>query len=140
MGITPKTLVWVLSGGVLLAAGSAGLAAPEQDRPGQMTQGKVWIQNQGDAEAVPVTLQNVASVQVTGTPVVQVSGTPTVAISPSTTAQVRRVRQPWDYQVVTIAASLDLQPLSKAGQDGWETTGLQFPVQGGFAVVLKRPR
>ena len=42
-----------------LVAGSTMRAAPDQIRPGEMTEGKVWIQNRSRAEAIPVNLRNV---------------------------------------------------------------------------------
>ena len=45
----------------LLVAGTSILAAPEQTTatPGQMTQARVWVQNRGRTEAVPVELRDV---------------------------------------------------------------------------------
>lgn len=134
-----RMLACVLSGLVVVAAGSASLAAPIQDRPGQVSRSEVWIQNRTKTEAVPVNIQDVVSVQMTGIPNVQVSGTPTVTINPSSVVQSRQARQAWEYQIVTIAGQ-DLQGVSKAGLDGWETTGTQLPTQGGIALLLKRPR
>jgi len=71
-----KMLSCVLLACLLLAAGVAVRATAAQDRtsqPGQPTQGRVWIENRGDMEAVPVTIQNMATeapplrVQVMGT-------------------------------------------------------------------------
>jgi hypothetical protein len=137
-----RTLACALAAAVMMAAGSAIPGAPEQTtRPGEMTRAEVWIQNRGRPEAVPVTIQEVATVQITGTPAVQISGTPTVAISPSSVVPARLVRQAWDYQTVTVMSGQDpVTTLSKAGQDGWEAIGLQFPMQGGIGIVLKRPR
>lgn len=128
-----RMVACVLSGAVVVAAGSAILAAPAQVRPGEMTRGEVWIKNRGPIEAVPVNVQDVVSVQVTGTP--------TVAISPSSVVQARLVRQSWTYRTVTIASGQDpAGVLSKAGDDGWEATGAQFPSRDGIALLLKRPR
>ena len=42
----------------LLVAGTSMLAAPDQTAtPGQMTPARVWIQNRGRGEAVPISLQ-----------------------------------------------------------------------------------
>jgi hypothetical protein len=134
-------------GGIVLTAGGAMLATPGtksragregQDRPGQITQAKVWIENRGRSEAVPVILQDV----MTPTPIgVQVTGTPTVAIAPATIVQARLVRQPWEYRTVNIPAGQDAANLlSAAGADGWEATGIQLSNPSGGAVVLKRPR
>ena len=136
-----KTLACVLFACLLLAAGVALRVTAAQDRtpqPGQPTQGKVWIQNRGDAEAVPVSIQNMAK----ETPPlrVQVIGTPTVTIG-APSGQARAARQLWEYQDVTIPSGQDSAALlNAAGADGWEATGLAVPVQGGTLVVMKRPR
>ena len=46
----------------LMTAGGAMLAAPGQytQRPGEMTEARVWIQNRARADAVAVTVQDVA--------------------------------------------------------------------------------
>jgi hypothetical protein len=129
-----RAIACVLSTCVVLAGGAVIRARAAQDgtqTPGQATQAKVWIQNRGDAQAVPVTIQAMAieapplRVQVTGTPIVQA----------------RAVRQPWEYRNVTIQSGQDPAViLSPAGADGWEATGMVVPVQGGTLVVMKRPR
>ena len=129
-----KTIACVLSTCVVLAGGAVIRAKAPQDgtqKPGQATQAKVWIQNHGDAEAVPVTIQTMATeapplrVQVIGTPIVQA----------------RAVRQTWEYQNVTIQSGQNPAAiLNSAGADGWEATGMAVPVQGGTLVVMKRPR
>jgi len=44
----------------LAAGASVMVAAPGQTRqPGQMTQARVWVQNRGRSEAVPMELSNV---------------------------------------------------------------------------------
>ena len=82
-------------GGIVASAGGAMLAAPGQsDRPGQISQNKVWVENRGRGEAVAVAIQEVT----TATPIgVQVIGTPTVMIAPSNVVQARLVRQQWEY-------------------------------------------
>lgn len=119
------TLVIVLSS---VFAAAAIVAATGQERaqaPGQPTQARVWIQNRGPSERVPV--------EITGTPRVQIAETPTV--------QARAVQQQWQYQTLTIEPGADpTTRLNAAGQQGWETTGLQLPSAGGTLVVLKRPR
>lgn len=121
----------VIAGGIL--ASGAIVAAPGQDRPGQITQAKVFVENRGRADAIPVVVQDVASVQVTGTP--------TVAISPATTASVRVVRQPWEYRTASFKAGDDLaMVLEGAGRDGWEATGVQYTSPAGITILLKRPK
>jgi hypothetical protein len=129
-----KAIACVLSTCVLLAGGAVIRARAAQDgtqRPGQATQAKVWIQNHGDTEAVPVSIQTMA---IEAPPLrVQVIGTPTV--------QARTVRQAWEYRNVTIPSGQDpAAVLNPAGGDGWEATGMAVPVQGGTLVVMKRQR
>ena len=135
-----KKFAGVLSGSVVLTAGVAMLAAPGQggtDRPGQPTAGKVWVENRGRNEAVPVVLEGVA----TGPLGVQVVGTPTVTIAPATTVQARFVRQPWEYRTLSVQQGQDVvKLLAGAGTEGWEATGLQLPDQSGTVLLLKRPR
>lgn len=126
--------------GVIITAGGAMLAAPagsSQDRPGQISQARVFVENHERNEAIPVVLQEVT----TPTPLgVQVIGTPTVAVSPATVVQARLVRQPWEYRTIRIAAGQDATgALAAAGAEGWEATGIQ-PDSSGVLVVLKRPR
>lgn len=123
---------------VALTAGATTIAAPAQERPGQMTQARVWVENRGRNEAVPITLQEVA----TPTPIsVQLSGVPTVAIAAASTVHARFVRQAWEYRAVNVAAGQDAATLlSGPGADGWEATGVQSPSQSGMTLLLKRPR
>ncbi|PYQ69474.1 MAG: hypothetical protein DMG04_28015 [Acidobacteria bacterium] len=115
---------------------TAALVTADQTYPGQPTQAKVWIQNHGRSEVVPVSLQEAASdTQLK----VQVSGTPNVQIVNGVDA--RLVRQTWQYSRVVIGSGQDpIVELNKAGADGWETTGLQLTESRGVAYVLKRPR
>ena len=125
-------------GGIVLTGG-AMLAAPGQlDRPGQISQAKVWVENRGRNEAVPVAIQDI----ITSTPIgVQVVGTPTVTIAPASIVQARLVRQVWDYRTITIPTGADAaRVLSTAGADGWETTGIVLSNQDDSPLVLKRPR
>jgi hypothetical protein len=138
-----KTLACVLSTCVVLVlvAGAVIRARAAQDgtaQPGQPTQARVWVQNRGDAEAVPVTIQAMA---IDVPPLrVQVVGPPMMAIG-APNGQARAVRQPWEYQNVTIPSGQDpAATLNAAGADGWEATGVAIPVQGGILVVTKRPR
>ena len=136
-----KTLACVLVTCLLVALATHPRATAAQDRtaqPGQPTLGKVWIENRGDLEAVPVTIQNMATdaaplrVQVIGPPIAQVN---------AVNGQARGPRQLWEYQDVTITSGQDPRnTLNAAGAEGWETTGLAVPVQGGMLVVMKRPR
>jgi len=118
---------------VLVLVAASAILAGQGERPGQIWPGKVWIQNRDRAEAIPVSIQDAAPVQVTGMP--------TVAISPTTIVQTRLVRQTWEYTLVTVQTGHDpLAVVSKAGQDGWEATGVQLPSPDGTSLLMKRPR
>jgi hypothetical protein len=136
-----KILAGVVVACLLLAAGVALRATAAQDgtaQPGQPTQAKVWIQNRGELEAVPVTIQSVAD---DVPPLrVQVVGTPTVTLGAGS-GQAGVVRQLWEYRDVTISAGQGPAGLlNVAGADGWETAGVTVATQAGTVVVMKRPR
>ena len=131
-------LASLLLGSALFTGGSAPLAAPSQSYPGQPTQAKVWIQNRGIGEAVPVSLKEIAA---DATMKVLIMGTPSVAIAAPAIFNARQARQEWEYHEVTIGPGQSSVPeLTKAGLAGWETTGLLFPSPQGTVIVLKRPR
>jgi hypothetical protein len=136
--------VWIWA--VALAAGAAvTFAAAQQgppgatktDRPGDPTRAVVWVQNRGGAEAVPVSLEQIASRTPLPVEVVNASGATALATAPLGPPRPTA----WEYRTLDIAAGQDPSAvLAPAGEDGWETTGLQFPAAGGTRVVLKRPR
>jgi hypothetical protein len=135
-----RTGVALAAFGIVVTAGGAMLAAPAgqgQDRPGQIGQTRVFVENHGRSEAIPIVLQEVT----TPTPLsVLVVGTPTVALPPTTVVQVRAVRQAWDYRLLNLPAAGDAAALSAAGADGWEVTGILTAPTSGNVLVLKRPR
>lgn len=126
---------------LILAVGVALRATAAQDRtsqPGQPTQGRVWIENRGDTEAVPVTIQNMAT---EAPPLrVQVEGTASVTMN-ALSGQAGVARPLWEYRDVIIPSGQSpTTMLNAAGADGWETSGLAVSVQGGTLVVMKRAR
>jgi len=132
--------------GAILAAGAVAAGATintvAQDRtvlPGQPTQGRVWIQNQGATEAIPVSIEAVAG---TNQPLrVQLAGNSTVALATDSVVRARPLAQPWEYQTVTIPSGQDpASSLNAAGANRWEATGVSLPGQGGTMVIMKRPR
>jgi hypothetical protein len=130
-----RTIPFTLLMCLLLAVGVAFRATAAQDRTaqlGQPTQERVWIQNRGDAEAIPVRIESVAGETL---PLrVQVVGAPIVSGGPMRAAQ-------WEYQNVTIPAGQDpTAVLNTAGAEGWEATGVVVPAQGASLIVMKRPR
>jgi hypothetical protein len=123
---------------VLVVGGIAILAAPGQTlQPGQMTQARVWIENRGRSEAVPVELRDVnleapMRVQV-------INGEP--AFATAGPVQVREIRRVWDYETITVAPAEDMAAkLNQQGASGWETTGIAIVNLAGTMLLLKRPR
>jgi hypothetical protein len=130
---------FTLLAGLALCAGTTPLAAPpSQERPGFPTQARVWIENRGDQEAIPIVLHGVA----TPTPVdTRIVGTAAVTLAGPTLVQARLVRQPWEYRTVTVREGQDVaDALANAGVEGWEAVGLQPTSQAGTTLLLKRPR
>ena len=111
-------------------------SAPGQVYPGQMTQARVWVQNRGAAEAVPVDVREWNF----STPVrVQiVNGDPSSSIPAAPT---RQVRQQWEYTTVAVEAGSDsAATLNERGRDGWESTGIAWSASGTTTMLLKRPK
>ena len=125
---------------VLFAGGTLVQRASAQDAtqfPGQPTRANVWIQNRGDREAVPVSIENVSTESALR---VEVAGVPRVAMDPASVVQVRAARQAWGYRTVSVGAGQDpAAVLNSAGADGWETTGVAISTGGATIIVLKRP-
>src|SRR5436309_1500084 len=100
---------------------SAILAAPQQTTltPGQMTQARVWIENRGQSEAVPVDLRALNTDSALRVLVVNNDVThPTTQPVP-----VRIARPVWEYTVLSVPSGQDLaRALNQRGIDGWETT------------------
>jgi hypothetical protein len=116
-----------------LTAGAGMLAAPGQTalRPGDMTPARMYIDNRGRDQAIPVLVQDP----------VTIAGTPTVAIAPTSVVPVRLTRQAWEYRTVALVPAQDpANTLLLLGSDGWETTGVQVQTQNGLVLLLKRPR
>jgi hypothetical protein len=146
-----------LAGAIALLIGTAMLAAPGQDRPGlpapgterpgELTRGRVFIENRGRNEAVPivapdpvpVVIQNVA----TNPPMpVRLSGNSPG--SPPPPIAVRRSVQTWEYRTLNVPGDLAAQGLTNMlagpGSEGWEPAGVQVTSGANTLLVLKRPR
>jgi NADH dehydrogenase FAD-containing subunit len=123
-----------------LVAGSTMRAAPDQSRPGEMTEAKVWIQNRSRAEAIPVDLREVNL----DTPLrVQVANGETNPHSVRVAGPIRvqLLKQEWDYDTLVIAAGTSpVQALKSPGLAGWETTGIAWTAGEQTTLLLKRPR
>ena len=125
----------------LVVAGTSILAAPSQTAtPGQMTQARVWVQNRGRTEALPVDVREVnldapLRVQVTNADAQYASTNP---------VQVHEVRRVWDYETIVIPADAQANIaslLNSRGANGWETTGIAtVNTEGATIMLLKRPR
>ena len=126
---------------VLLVCASAIVAAPQTAKPiqpGESTQARVWVENRGATQAIPVDLRaaNITApinVHVTnGEP----GGPMTAPLA------VRGTRQNWEYEMVKVAAAGDdaAAILNAQGVMGWETTGIAFVAGDGTMVLMKRPR
>jgi len=134
--MTNTTAILLL--GALAIAGSTTLAAPNQTYPGQPTQGRVFIENRGPGQAIPVSVHHVAG---DATMKVQVVGTPGVTIAAPAVLDTRRARQTWEYQRVVMQPDDDVTlELNRLGSAGWETALQYVAPRGGLVVVLKRPR
>jgi hypothetical protein len=124
---------------VLIVAGTSILAAPEpaQQQPGQMTQARVWVQNHGRAETIPV---DVREINLDAPIKVQVmNGDP--SLPRTSPVQVTEIRKGWEYETITLQSPDDVvKVLTPKGVIGWETTGIAFVNPGGTTLLLKRPR
>jgi hypothetical protein len=134
-----RTIAFTSLACIVFMTSLSPLAAPPQNgtlRPGQSTQARVWIQNRGAGEAIPVVVQP----STTDGPLrVVVTGAPPTAINGIVQTRVSRVV--WDYRTVVIDTGQDATALlNAAGADGWEMTGLAIATQTGATVVMKRPR
>src|SRR5438552_94897 len=104
-------IVFAFLAGMLMSGASVMVAAPEQTlTPGQMTQAKVWVQNRGANEAVPIDLResNLASplhVEI-------MNGGP----GRSNPVPVRAIPESWQYRSVLVKA--DQEPASALAQAG----------------------
>jgi hypothetical protein len=125
----------------IFVVSSAMRASPDQttQTPGQMTQARVWIENRGKEEAVPVTLQESELDAPLRVRVVNAQANPGV----DDPVYVRVVRQPrvWQYQTVIVKPGENLATaLSAAGTAGWETTGIALSTAEGTTILMKRLR
>jgi len=105
------------------------VVAQDRAQPGQPTEQRVWIENRGEAQAVPVAWGPAARVAVNGP----------VTLDPSTVVGSRAARQVWEYQTLAIPSTLDASALKAAGADGWEAVGVLSPAPN-LVVLMKRPR
>jgi hypothetical protein len=131
-----RMLVSLLSGYLVFTAGLVLVAAPGQGQAGVLDPSRVWVQNRGSGEAVPVVIEPLSPdmplpVQVTAMPAMTVAGV----------VPVQQARQVWEYQALAVSPAEDpVTMLMEAGGDGWEVTGVQIPSPSGITLILKRLR
>ena len=128
-----------LSVGVLVVCASAIVAAPQTAKPilpGESTQARVWVENRGAGQAIPVDLREAninvpLNVHVT-------NGEPAAVMTPP--LAIRGTRQNWEYEMVKVTSDgADAAVILNArGAMGWETTGIAFVAGDGTMVLMKR--
>jgi hypothetical protein len=131
-----RMLATFAAAAALVALGASSIAAPQQ-YPGQMTQAHVWVQNRGTEEAIPVDLREANLSRPLRVTVV--NGEP--SSETSSPVPVRPVRQTWEYRTLVVEKPVEAaRLLATAGAEGWETTGVVWPVAEGTLLLLKRHR
>lgn len=124
----------IVIAGVAAAARQQAPPRPPDTRPGYPSEVRVWVENRGAEQALPVHV-----VAETAVPV-RVEGRPSVDVGDSQPLRVEAIRQPWEYRQVLLDPARDAgADLTRAGDDGWEAV-ISFPAGDRIAVVLKRPK
>ena len=125
-----KMSKWAVAA-VCVAAGASALVAQAPSRPGEMTQARVWVQNRGSSESVPVVVEHT-----TETTRVNLAG-----VEPSVTLRTRTVVQGWQYRAVVLPANdMAAAGLVKVGNDGWEAVAVLQSNPSGATILFKRPQ
>ena len=137
-----RTVAMALLAAALAAAGTTMRAQRDQTaRPGESTDGKIWILNRSRADAVAVNL-SAADVETPLRVVVTNAQTNPHTVALAGPARTQALRQDWEYETVLVGRDSSLQALKSLGTAGWETTGVSWPstTGQGITVLLKRPR
>jgi len=136
--MTSKSLAALGIAAAVVFGASARSAAPQTTAyPGQMTQGRVWIQNKGDGEAVPVDLRDVNATAPLRVQVVNADAAHPAMLP----VQVRLVRPLWEYASVFVGARDDVdRALTAKGAEGWEVAAITEANGSGTKFLLKRMR
>jgi len=112
----------------------AAIGALQTAQPGQMTQARVWVENHGRSEAVPVDIRDINLEKPMRVHVLNGEGGADVL-------PVRPVRQYWDYELAVVPAGRDLAAVLNArGAAGWEAVGTTRVTAESTTILLKRPR
>ena len=134
-------VISLLAAAALVTYRSSIVAAPDQTTqyPGQMTEGRVWIQNRPDrGEAIPMMLESTAR-DLAPLRVQVVNGDPQHAFTPP--VMVRMTARTWEYKTIYVGEAVDPAALlNKEGTAGWETAGVTWRQNNLTAWLLKRPR
>lgn len=133
-------VISVLTATALVTSRSAMLAAPGQatQRPGEMTQARVWVENRDPREAVPVAI--VATARDVPPIRVQVMNGDTPA-NPTPPVLVREAPRTWEYKTIDVPNNVNpAAALNREGVTGWETAGVTWPFGNQTTWLLKRPR
>jgi hypothetical protein len=99
----------------LIATTTLQTAHGQQQRPGEIGDNRVVVENRRPDQAIPVVVQKELDVRA------------------------RAVRQQWEYRTLVTTGADSGKLLASAGLDGWEAVGFQ-PSPGGWTLLLKRPR
>jgi hypothetical protein len=106
--------------GAFSAQGRQDAAVPGTERPGQATRARVWVENRGRDESIPIS-----------------AAAPLPVI-------VQNIMRQWEYQTLNVGPGTSPAELTRLltaqGLAGWETAGVQVMSGANTLVVLKRPR
>jgi hypothetical protein len=136
-------IVWSVLASALATGGDRTAAADQVGQvgndPGRATQARVYVLNRDRADAIPVTIQAVASTEPLR---VALAGTPSFTLTETTVVNARASRQNWEYRHLQLPGSADPTPaLNSAGGEGWELIGPPVVLASGdLRFILKRPR
>ena len=139
------TVISVIAATALLGYRSAMLAAPEQTpQPSQATQARVWVQNHGEREAVPVAIESISRDFRMAPLRVRVVNAETAA-GRDEPVRVRLTSTAWLYRTIVLnpqqAGAGAATALAEPGLSGWEATGIAFvAADGTTTLLLKRPQ
>jgi hypothetical protein len=135
-----KTAITAACAAGIFIAAAVTIAALQTAQPGQMTQARIWVENRGRNEAVPVDLRDVNLDKPLRVYVLNGESGPGDATAP---LQVRTARQNWEYDTVAVAAGKDVAAaLNARGAAGWEAVGTVSVTdeRAATTILLKRPR
>ena len=105
-------------------------------RPGDPTTPRVWVENRGRPEAIPIDLQTISL----DAPV-RVQSAGDVSVVAHAPLPVKAARAAWEYRTIAIAPGQDVpRVLDPAGAEGWEATGTSWTGTNGTLILMKRQR